>query len=125
MRNSYYQPMYSTLATTSTVQLMDMVILITQTGTSQTTEILQTLTQFSTLPQPSSPSLLPEDSRLELGVTVAIVIVVLIVIVVGVLMLVFILTLALRRMSKKRVQIVKSLDDPEYSGKNIIYPGSI
>ena len=114
----------STLATTSTVQLMDMVILITQTGTSQTTEILQTLAQFSTLPQPSSPSLLPEDSRLELGVTVAIVIV-LIVVVLGVLLLVFILTLALRRRSKKRVQIVKSLYDPEYSGKNIIYPGCI
>ena len=111
----------SALPITSTVQLVDMVILITQTGTPQTTEI-QTLAQFSTLPQPSSflsPSLLPEDLGLELGVTVAIVIVVVIVIVVGVLLLVFILALALRR-SKKRVQMMKSLDNPEYSGKNII-----
>ena len=114
----------SALVTTSTPLLV-----ITQTGTSQTctlqrTEILQTLAQFSTLstPQPSSilsPSLLSGELGLELGVMVPTVIVVLIVVVLGVLTVVFILTMARRRMAKKQVQMVKSLDNAEYSGKEI------
>ena len=91
------------------------------TGTSQTTQTLQTQAsvQFSTPSTPQSTPFLPPPVttippglRLELGTIVAIVIVVLIVIVLGVLILVFILALALRRRSKKTV---KSLDNPEYS----------
>ena len=105
----------SALVTTSTPLLV-----ITQTGTSQRTEILQALTQFSTLstPQPSpilSPSLLSGELELELGVMVPTVIVVLIVVVLGVLIVVFILTMARRRMAKKQMA-VKSLNNSEYSG---------
>ena len=95
---------------------------ITQTGTSQTTQTLQTQApvQLSAPSTPqSTPFLPPPDatsppvgSGLELGAIVAIVIIVLIVIVLGVLILVFILTLAWKRMSRK---VVKSLDNPEYS----------
>ena len=97
-------------------------LIITQTGTSQTTQTLQTQVpvQFSAASTPqSTPFLPPPDttsppvgSGLELGAIVAIVIIVLIMIVLGVLILVFILALVRRRMAKK---VVKSLDNPEYS----------
>ena len=119
----------STFPSSLTESTSTPLLVITQTGTSQTctlqrTEILQTLTQFSTLstPQPSSilsPSLLSGELGLELGVMVPTVIVVLIVVVLGVLTVVFILTMARRRMAKKQVQMVKSLDNAEYSGKEI------
>ena len=85
-------------------------LMITQTGTSQTTQTMAPV-QLSapSTPQPSS-FLLPSPattsppvvgSVLPVGAIVAIVIVVLIVIVLGVLILVFILALALRRRSKR------------------------
>ena len=96
-------------------------------GTSQTTQITQTQTpvQFSaaSTPRPSSflpppiTTLPPVGSVLPVGVIVAIVIVVLIMIVLGVLILVFILALVRRRRSKKQVLMVKSFNNPEYSGK--------
>ena len=100
-------------------------VMITQTGTSQTTQtpLTQAPVQLSAPSTPQSTPSLPlpittiplvVGSRLELGTIMAIVIVVLIVVV---LILVFILTLALRRMAKKRVQMVNSQDNPEYSGK--------
>ena len=112
----------SALVTTSTPLLVITQTGTSQTGISQTTDILQTLAQFSTLstPQPSSilsPSLLSEELGLELGVMVPTVIVVLIVVVLGVLIVVFILTMARKRMAKKQVQMaVKSLNNSEYSG---------
>ena len=102
----------STFPSSLTESTSTPLLVITQTGTSQTctlqrTEILQTLTQFSTLstPQPSSilsPSLLSGELGLELGVMVPTVVVVLIVVVLGVLTVVFILTMARRRMVKNR-----------------------
>ena len=96
-------------------------------GTSQTTQTLQTqvpvqLSAPST-PQPSSflpppdTTSPPVDSGLPVEAIVAIVIVVLIMIVLGVLILVFILTVVRRRRSKKQVLMVKSFNNPEYSGK--------
>ena len=96
-------------------------------GTSQTTQTLQTQApvQLSATSTPQPSSLLsspittspPVGSGLPVEAIAAVVIVVLIMIVVGVLILVFILTLVLRRRSKKRVLMVKSFNNPEYSGK--------
>ena len=98
----------SVLATSSVHVLQPPPLTITQTGTSQTTQTLQTQVsvQFSapSIPQPSSflPSpnttTNPVGPGLLVGVTVAIV---LIVVVLGVLILVFMLALAWRRMAKK------------------------
>ena len=77
-------------------------------------------------PMPSSEAPLPPvatppgDDDLGTGVIIALVIVVLIVLVLGVLMVVCILTLALRRMSNKQVRMVDSMDNPEYSGKEVM-----
>ena len=102
--------------------LLDPPVMITQTGTSQTTQIPRTQTQFSapSTPQftpffpPPITTIPPVGSGLPVGAMVAIVTAVLIVVV---LILVFILTLALRRMAKKRVQMVNSQDKPVCSGK--------
>ena len=96
-------------------------LMITQTGTSQTTQTLQTQApvQFSALSTPQSTPFVPPittippvGSGLEPGAIVAIVIIVLIVVVLSVLILVFILILALRKRSKK---MADSMDNPEYS----------
>ena len=97
----------SVLATTSVHVLQPPPL--TQTGTSQTTQTLQTRVsvQSSALSSPQPSSFLPSPNTttnpvgpgLPVGVIVAIV--VLIVVVLGVLILVFILALALRRRSNK------------------------
>ena len=122
--SSFGLPTKSVLATTSTVQPPP--LMITQTGTSQIIQALQTQApvQFSAASTPQTSSFLPSpvttmppvDSELPVGVIAAIVIVVPIVIVLGILILVFILALALRR-SKKQVLMVNSFNNPEYSGK--------
>ena len=96
-------------------------VLAVVTSSVQSPPLMVTNSAPST-PQPSSllPSpdttTNPVGSGLPVGVIVAIVIVVLIVMVVGVLILVFILALV-RRRSKKQVLMVKSFNNPEYSGK--------
>ena len=97
---------------------------VTSTVQSPPLMISQNVNSASSTPQPSS--FLPSPgtisppvvgSGLPVGVIVAIVIVVLIVSVPGVLILVFILALVWRRSSKKQVLMVKSFNNPEYSGK--------